>query len=33
VVQRVMREAYKLKVPLKTDAKFGADWEAMEPVG
>jgi DNA polymerase-1 len=33
VVQRVMRDAYELKVPLKTDAKYGANWEAMEPVG
>lgn len=32
VVEGVMREAYKLKVPLKTDAKSGANWEAMEPV-
>jgi DNA polymerase-1 len=32
VVQRVMREAYKLKVPLKTDAKYGANWEMMAPV-
>jgi DNA polymerase-1 len=32
VVQRVMREAYKLKAPLKTDAKYGANWEMMAPV-
>ncbi len=32
VVQRVMREAHKLKVPLKTDAKYGEDWETMQPV-
>jgi len=27
-----MRDAFKLKVPLKTDAKSGADWAVMEPV-
>ena len=32
LVQRVMRDAFKLKVPLKTDAKSGADWAVMEPV-
>jgi DNA polymerase-1 len=33
VVQAVMQSAYKLKVPLKTDAKAGPNWEQMEPIG
>jgi DNA polymerase-1 len=32
-VQQVMQSAYKLKVPLKTDAKAGPNWEQMEPLG
>ncbi len=32
VVQQVMQSAYKLKVPLKTDAKAGPNWEQMEPI-
>ncbi len=32
LVQQVMQEAYQLKVPLKTDAKFGPNWENMQPV-
>jgi DNA polymerase-1 len=32
VVQDVMQSAYKLKVPLKTDAKFGQNWEQMKPL-
>lgn len=32
VVQKVMRGAYKLKVPLKTDAKSGLNWEQMKPL-
>jgi len=32
VVQAVMQSAYKLKVPLKTDAKAGPNWEQMEPI-
>jgi len=33
VVQQVMQSAYKLKVPLKTDAKAGLNWEQMDPLG
>jgi DNA polymerase-1 len=29
VTQRVMRQAYHLKVPLKTDAKAGPNWSAL----
>ena len=32
-VQDVMQGAFKLKVPLKTDAKVGSNWEEMENVG
>jgi DNA polymerase-1 len=32
VVQEVMQSAYKLKVPLRTDAKTGPNWEQMEPL-
>jgi DNA polymerase-1 len=32
VVQDVMQSAYKLKVPLKTDAKSGQNWEQMKPL-
>ena len=32
VVQDVMQGAYKLKVPLKTDAKSGPNWERMNPL-
>ncbi|MFQ5922618.1 MAG: DNA polymerase I [Anaerolineales bacterium] len=31
VVQEVMQGVYKLKVPLKTDAKSGPNWEQMKP--
>ena len=30
IVQKVMQGAYKLKVPLKTDAKSGPNWEQMK---
>ena len=30
LVQKVMQGAYKLKVPLKTDAKSGPNWEQMK---
>jgi DNA polymerase-1 len=33
LVRQVMQDAYKLKVPLKTDAKYGPNWENMQPVG
>ncbi len=33
LVQVVMQGAYKLRVPLKTDAKAGENWAVMEPVG
>jgi DNA polymerase-1 len=32
LVQKVMGEAYKLKVPLLTDARCGPNWGEMEPV-
>ncbi|MFQ5943895.1 MAG: DNA polymerase I [Anaerolineales bacterium] len=32
VVQEIMQGAYKLKVPLKTDAKSGPNWEQMKPL-
>lgn len=32
VVQRAMEEAYKLDVPLKTDARCGKNWDDMAPV-
>jgi len=32
VAQRVMQEALKLKVPLKTDAKAGRNWAEMTAV-
>ena len=32
VVQDIMQSAYKLKVPLKTDAKSGQNWEQMKPL-
>ncbi|MEE9216254.1 MAG: DNA polymerase I [Anaerolineales bacterium] len=32
VVQEVMQSAYKLKVPLMTDAKSGPNWEQMKPL-
>lgn len=33
LVQNVMQGAFKLKVPLKTDAKVGNNWEEMESIG
>jgi DNA polymerase-1 len=33
IVRDVMQEAFKLIVPLKTDAKVGSNWEEMEPIG
>ncbi|MEJ2010661.1 MAG: DNA polymerase I [Anaerolineales bacterium] len=32
IVQERMQQAYKLAVPLKTDAKAGPNWAEMEPV-
>lgn len=32
LVKRVMSDAYKLKVPLKTDAKAGPNWYDLQPV-
>lgn len=32
LVRRVMQDAYELKVPLKTDAKYGPNWENMQPI-
>ncbi len=32
LVQEVMQGAYKLKVPLRTDAKSGPNWEQMKPL-
>jgi DNA polymerase-1 len=31
-VQEVMRTAYELRVPLKTDAKSGPNWAEMQPI-
>lgn len=33
LVQEVMRQAFQLDVPLKTEAKCGGNWYEMEPVG
>ena len=33
IVQRVMEEAYTLDVPLKTEARLGANWYSLEPLG
>jgi len=33
VATQVMQQAFPLRVPLKTDAKFGANWNDMQPVG
>ena len=32
LVQEIMQRAYTLVVPLKTDAKAGPNWDAMEPL-
>ncbi len=32
VATHVMQQAFALRVPLKTDAKFGANWNDMQPV-
>jgi DNA polymerase-1 len=32
VTQEILRQAYRLRVPLKTDAKAGANWAEMQPV-
>ncbi|MFN2147459.1 MAG: DNA polymerase, partial [Anaerolineales bacterium] len=32
IVQERMQQAYRLAVPLKTDAKAGLNWAEMEPV-
>jgi DNA polymerase-1 len=32
LVGRIMRNAFELKVPLKTDAKAGINWAVMEPI-
>jgi DNA polymerase-1 len=31
IVQEVMQQAYTLRIPLKTDAKAGLNWDEMEP--
>lgn len=33
LVQKVMQGAYQLKVPLKTEARYGPDWYQMTPFG
>jgi DNA polymerase-1 len=33
VVQGLMQKAFKLSIPLKTDAKAGRNWAQMKPVG
>jgi DNA polymerase-1 len=32
LVEKVMQEAYKLDVPLKTDTKVGENWADMKPI-
>jgi DNA polymerase-1 len=32
IVQDVMQDAYRLVVPLKTDAKAGLNWADMRPL-
>ena len=32
IVQQVMENAYQLSIPLETEAKYGKNWGAMEPV-
>jgi DNA polymerase I-like protein with 3'-5' exonuclease and polymerase domains len=32
VIQEVMQKAFKLSIPLKTDAKAGKNWSEMKPV-
>ena len=32
VVQAVMENAYKLSIPLSTDARWGYNWGAMNPL-
>jgi DNA polymerase-1 len=32
VVQKIMQDAFELRVPLKTDAKAGVTWASMKPV-
>lgn len=32
LVQQVMGDAYKLCIPLKTDAKAGTNWADMQPL-
>jgi DNA polymerase-1 len=32
LVRQVMEAAYPLAIPLSTDAKWGTNWEEMEPV-
>ena len=32
-VQKIMQEAFELRVPLKTDAKAGTTWASMKTIG
>jgi DNA polymerase I-like protein with 3'-5' exonuclease and polymerase domains len=32
LVQQVMAEAYALRVPLQTEARYGQNWGQMNPV-
>ena len=32
LVSKVMQEAYPLKIPLQTDARFGPNWNEMSPI-
>ena len=32
ITQTCMQEAYELCIPLKTDAKAGANWADMQPI-
>jgi DNA polymerase-1 len=33
LVQEVMENAYTLTIPLKTEARWGKNWDEMAPVG
>ncbi len=32
VVQEVMENAYQLSIPLTTEARWGANWDELQPV-
>jgi DNA polymerase I-like protein with 3'-5' exonuclease and polymerase domains len=33
LIQQVMEDAYRLKIPLKTDARQGRNWGEMQTLG